>query len=169
MVRRLLNTLTPSDPPHVAYAAHLALLSYSEMESSTKVLDSVQNLQMLATNNGHSNVALLALVIRLRIQLSEGLWPTVGSSLNEAEEALQIRFPDPTANPPITTEVPAAETALRLHLLIMGVVYYTYAGDIENASLRLTRLHELLDKGALTKLGEFGIIEVSAHIYYFLL
>jgi hypothetical protein len=151
----------------VAYSAHLALISYSETESSKKVLDTVQNLQILAANNGHSNVSLLAQVIRLRIQLSEGLWPTIGSSLNETEEALQIRFPDPNADSLPSTEVPAAETALRLHLLIMGVVYYTYAGDMEHASLRLTRLHELLDKGALTTLGEFGTVEVSALIRLF--
>ncbi|KAF8346134.1 hypothetical protein F5887DRAFT_962841 [Amanita rubescens] len=159
IVRRLLNTLTSSDPPHVTYTAHLALIFHSEMESSMKMLDSVQNFQTLATNNGHTNVALLAQVIRLRILLGEGLWPIIGTSLNEAEEAFQIKFPDSSAALPLATEVPAAETALRLHVLIMGIIYYTYAGDTENASLRLSRLHELLDKGALTMLGDSGVVE----------
>jgi hypothetical protein len=136
------------------------------MENSMKMLDSVQTFQTLATSNGHTNVALLAQVIRLRILLSEGLWPIIGTSLNEAEEAFQIKFPDSSAALPLATEVPAAETALRLHVLIMGVIYYTYAGDTENASPRLSRLHELLDKGALTMLGDSGVVDVSAHIRF---
>ncbi|KAK2460063.1 hypothetical protein APHAL10511_007897 [Amanita phalloides] len=160
IVRRLLNTLVPSDPPHVAYAAHLALISYSETESPTKVLHSIHTFQALATDNGHGIVALLAQVIRLRVLLREGLWPSVGSSLKEAEDAFHMDLAPSSASPTPKAEQSAAQTALQLHLLIMGVVYYTYAGDMENASSRLTKLHELLDSTALNGLGDSGIVEL---------
>ena len=149
------------------YAAHLALISYSELESYSKILDLIQNFRILAANNGHSNVELLAQVIRLRVLLKEELWPFVGTSLKEAEEAFQMDFD--VVNPALSqrTEEPEAETALQLHLLIMGVVYYTYTGDVGKSSSRLNRLHELLDKGALKKLGPSGIIEVSAYTRLF--
>ncbi|KAF8621735.1 hypothetical protein AX15_007535 [Amanita polypyramis BW_CC] len=159
IVRRLLNTLLPSDPPHIVYTAHLALISYSETESCTKVFDLIQKFRTLATNNGHGNIELLAQVIRLRVLLREELWPLVGTSLKDAEEASHMNFEAVDAVSSQATEEAEAVMALRLHLLIMGVVYYTYTGDIENSSSRLTRLHELLDKGALKKLGPSGTVE----------
>ena len=130
------------------------------MESSTKLLDAIQHFQTVAANNGHNAVVLLAQIIRLRVFLQEGSWPAIGPALKEAEEAFRMNFDNESVSP--TADGPAAELGLRVHLLIMGVVYYTYFGETANASSRLTNLHALLDKGALDKLGESGIVEVNA-------
>ncbi|KIL71185.1 hypothetical protein M378DRAFT_154670 [Amanita muscaria Koide BX008] len=156
-VRRLLNSLVPSDPPHLLYAAHLAVITYSENESSTRLLDAIQSFQAQAANNGHDSVMRLAQVIRLRVLLREGLLQDVGPALGEAEDSLQMNIS--SEGLPLETEESAADLCLRLHLLIMGVVYYTYAGDVSSTTSRLTKLHELLDQGSINKLGTTGIIE----------
>ena len=45
-------------------------------------------------------------------------------------------------------------TALRAHTLLVGIIYFTYAGESENAGLRLKALHAILDEGVLTGGGK---------------
>jgi hypothetical protein len=54
----------------------------------------------------------------------------------------------------------AFESSMAIHVLIMGVVFHTYAGDASDASIRLTHLHILLDSGAAKK-APSGIIQAS--------
>jgi hypothetical protein len=69
------------------------------------------------------------------------------------------------------TKTKRAHLVFLVHLLIAGVVYYTYTGDAAGASERLRRLHALLDAGVLSSKGGGksggGIIEVcllSSHL-----
>ncbi|KAF8636857.1 hypothetical protein AX17_003215 [Amanita inopinata Kibby_2008] len=158
-IRRLLASLPPSDPPHLVYTAYLASITYSEKESTTKVLHAVQNLQNLASDSGHHDIVLLAQVIRLRLLLKEGLWQTIEDALKDTEQALQLNFEVASDHSPPENQESPVEMALRLHVLIMGVTFYTYAGEAVNTASRLTKLHELLDSGALSSLGASGIVE----------
>ncbi|KAG6875937.1 hypothetical protein C0993_006661 [Termitomyces sp. T159_Od127] len=110
-------------------------------------------------------VVLLSTVIKLQLLVRHGMWSTVGDALADAEKAFEafdaslrtVPSPplelsptttnSPTSNPTATLD-PVPGT-LRTHLLMLGVLYHTYAGDAQTASTRLRSLHELLDTGIL--------------------
>ncbi|KAK0450523.1 uncharacterized protein EV420DRAFT_738131 [Desarmillaria tabescens] len=100
LLRRLLNSFLPSDPPHAIYAAHLTLISHLTTSNSSSSISSpketkaplsaIQALADLADNNRHSSVKLYALVLKLRTLVSSNLWESVDDALRSAEEALGI-------------------------------------------------------------------------------
>lgn len=64
------------------------------------------------------------------------------------KEQIFIMFDDPL------------EVSMVLHVLIMGIVYYTHGGNAAAASPRLSHLHALLDSDALSKFPE-GVVDAS--------
>ncbi|PFH47789.1 hypothetical protein AMATHDRAFT_66920 [Amanita thiersii Skay4041] len=165
ITRRLINSYLPSEPLHVVYAAHLSYISFSENENLSKLLDAIQDLQNLATKNKHDDVVHLARVIRLRALTKEGECQGAGEALSDAEQATGLNLDNEVSQAPLDVDVSPVITTLRLHILVMGVVYFTYAGDSAKAASRLTRLHELLDKRSLDSLGATGVVEfpLSGH------
>ncbi|KAK0491786.1 hypothetical protein EDD18DRAFT_540287 [Armillaria luteobubalina] len=100
LLRRLLNSFLPSDPPHTIYAAHLTLISHLITSSSSSSISSpkemkaplsaIQVLADLADKNRHSSLKTYALVLKLRALVSLNLWESIDDALREAEEALGI-------------------------------------------------------------------------------
>lgn len=118
-------------------------------------------------------VGLLACVIRLRTLVGFGMWDHVETAVQDAETvlglgALFIEAGGSSHTSDLKAKKATVETALTLHVLIMAVTFYTYAGDASGANMRLKVLHALLDAGALTSLGQNGIIEVrNPHLALF--
>ncbi|THV03684.1 hypothetical protein K435DRAFT_851631 [Dendrothele bispora CBS 962.96] len=112
LLRKLLPTFLPTDPPHIVYTAHLKyiehLLEPSPSPSSPKMqsgllspapappkdirtaLTAIQAMQNLALKNDHTQVILLTRMIRLRILVSTGIWEQVSDALVEVEEMLGL-------------------------------------------------------------------------------
>jgi hypothetical protein len=200
----------PPDPPHILYAAHLALIhshatearspSPSPGHSPTKraanpalqrALGAIQDLHALASSrvpaassspptprkNGHAQVALLARFLFLHTLVRHGEWERVGPALELAEAEAgfwDVGNGSPEAGGdagrqeaaasmgkdtvPVGTKE-AATLQLEIHILIMGVVYHTYAGTAAKAAERLGRLHAILDSVGVDKGGD-GVVEV---------
>lgn len=169
VLRRLIASSLPSDPPALVYSAHLALISQLAVPTSsapaldtptkkppqTKVqaihasLDALTTLRALSTHNSHGEITLLADVVRLRVLVDNAMWGSVGGALGVCEEGLQA------ASSADSTLL----TSLKLHTLILGVLFHTHTGDAKGAGERLTRLHALCDAGGLDDAGA-GVVEV---------
>ncbi|KAF9476022.1 hypothetical protein BDN70DRAFT_839938 [Pholiota conissans] len=171
----LTNFIISSDPPHVTYTAHLAYITslssisadddsppYSPSSASLKALSAIRDLHDLAQRNNHHEVVRLAMVLELRDLVQNGVWSRVSASLasNEEELGIQATSSDP-APPPKDIKHTNLAKALIVHVLIIGVIYYTYVGESANAISRLKQLHDMLDGGALDAFGTSGIVEVE--------
>lgn len=164
-LRRLLSSfLLPSDPPHVTYSAHLALIEnltntavdWSPKNATLKALGAIQDLHTLAVRNQHPSVSKMASVLRLRTLVHDGAWDKVLESLDLAEQELTI-----TDTVPPLSKQSSAETVLIVHVLLLGIIFHTYTGDVTKAQTRTKMLHEMLDGNALGAFGNSGIMEVS--------
>ncbi|RDX44285.1 hypothetical protein OH76DRAFT_1359850 [Lentinus brumalis] len=152
-------------------------------------LASVQELEDRATAQKHSQVALLARVLRTRILVAASMWADLAEAIQSAEAALGLSYEaasTPKARKPLhpsqangTTEPGAPgkgtqpapveqtfimfedafEAAMAVHLLMLSVVYYTHAGEATEVSPRLSHLHALLDSEVLEKFPE-GYVEI---------
>ncbi|RDB22401.1 hypothetical protein Hypma_010501 [Hypsizygus marmoreus] len=168
-LRRLLSSFfAPSDPPHMLYSAHLALVhsyateaesSNSNPQSLTKCLGGVQDLHSCSVSASSSLVSLLALLIRLQLLVRHGLFEQVADALAAAEKGFEDYATAPNAPDSIATSKSSIPSPMQIHLLIVGVLYHTYAGDAGAAAERLRTLHALLDSGALNPGGD-GIMEI---------
>jgi len=161
--------MTPAPPPknkanspqtRPIQDIHAALTALSQLESESIRME-------------HRNVTILSHLIRLRLLVSSGLWDQAETALKAAEDSLQLDFPVPVADGStspvkrteyIMFEGSAFERAMALHALIIGVVFYTYAGSDASSTARLNHLHALMDNGALKGL-EDGIVEVRQYLY----
>ncbi|KAG2110691.1 hypothetical protein DEU56DRAFT_896675 [Suillus clintonianus] len=110
ILRRLIASLAPSDPPGTVYAAHLALITQittpppssnatanlSPAPPGAPVLQAtlaaIDTLITLARKNHHPRIIALAHVIRLRVLLRASAWPQVGAALDTAEAVLGLIF-----------------------------------------------------------------------------
>ncbi|KAK0209314.1 hypothetical protein DFS33DRAFT_1498375, partial [Desarmillaria ectypa] len=118
LLRRLLDSFLPSDPPHTIYAAHLTLISHLTMSNSSSSISSpketraplsaIQALADLADKNQHFSVKLYALVLKLRTLVSSNLWESVDDALCSAEEALGIECPSGQSSAVIGKQVLAS-------------------------------------------------------------
>jgi len=71
---------------------------------------------------------------------------SVESLLPHCEAALSLLFDEQTAAAlPQSQQLPQEAIHLQMHTLIIGVLYYTLVGNAKASSLRLSRLHLLLD------------------------
>lgn len=171
--KTLTHFITPSDPPHVHYAAHLAYITslsgvtdseesgpYSPSNASLRALGAIRDLHTLATRNSHTEVALFALVLELRDLVHNGVWNRVGESLLNVEKELKLTAEFDSAKPPTIIGATNLEKVLIVHVLIIGVLYYTYTGDYANSQPRIKKLHDMLDGEALDAFGPSGIIDI---------
>ena len=89
---------------------------------------------------------------------TSGINVTITGSLSRSNSNNSING----SNTDTDTRTKRACLILLIHLLMAGVVYHTYAGDVTSASERLKRLHALIDAGALNSEGggrSDGILE----------
>ncbi|KAG1902737.1 uncharacterized protein F5891DRAFT_1215571 [Suillus fuscotomentosus] len=110
ILRRLIASFVPSDPPGTVYDAHLALITQIiTLPPSTNTaantspaplgapalqatLTAIDTLITLARKNHHSQIIALAHVIRLRVLLRASAWAQVGAALDTAEAVLGLMF-----------------------------------------------------------------------------
>ncbi|KAG2350400.1 hypothetical protein BDR05DRAFT_1054523 [Suillus weaverae] len=110
ILRRLIASFVPSDPPGTVYDAHLALITQITTPSPSSnaaantspaplgapalqaTLTAIDTLITLARKNHHPRIIALAHVIRLCILLRAGAWAQVGAALDTAEAALGLMF-----------------------------------------------------------------------------
>ncbi|KAK7448874.1 hypothetical protein VKT23_013605 [Stygiomarasmius scandens] len=109
LLRKLLPTFLPTDPPHIVYTSHLKYIQHllePPTPSSSKMpprspapaapkdtrttLTAIQVMQNLALKNDHTQVVLLTRMIRLRLLVAVGIWEQVGDALAEVEETLGL-------------------------------------------------------------------------------
>ncbi|EGO18936.1 hypothetical protein SERLADRAFT_418607 [Serpula lacrymans var. lacrymans S7.9] len=104
VLRRAISALNQSDPPHIVYTAHLALIEHLSSSTTPQdiyaALDAVNALQSVAINNAHPRIVLLTHVLNLRICTAAEMWDRVQLSLSSAEGALGLSY-DPAAPGPI--------------------------------------------------------------------
>ncbi|KAI6135975.1 hypothetical protein F5141DRAFT_1071511 [Pisolithus sp. B1] len=119
VLRRLISTFVPSDPPTVVYTAHLALLTQltfcppaSNLSHGNGTNDSISfhphrnppeaqaaltaltNLSAIAVQNQHFSILKLVAVSRLRVLVAAEMWDMVGDALQGAEKLLSLAFHD---------------------------------------------------------------------------
>ncbi|KAG1786474.1 uncharacterized protein HD556DRAFT_1053488 [Suillus plorans] len=110
ILRRLIASFVPSDPPGTVYDAHLALITQiitlppsPNTAGNTSpaplgapalqaTLTAIDTLITLARKNHHSQIIALAHVIRLRVLLRASAWAQVGAALDTAEAVLGLIF-----------------------------------------------------------------------------
>ncbi|KAI6139931.1 hypothetical protein BKA82DRAFT_4219218 [Pisolithus tinctorius] len=119
VLRRLISTFVPSDPPTIVYAAHLALITQltssspaspfshaKGADSSVSIqphtnppevqaaLTAFINLSAIAAQNQHFSMLKLVAVLRLRVLVAAEMWDMVGDALEGAEKLLSLVFDD---------------------------------------------------------------------------
>ena len=145
-----------SDPKKLLPPSSPSTLSVSDIQGALQL---TTELNAFARQNGpgHKDVVLLSVVLRLRTLVRAEMWHSgpsddlnaansVESLLPHCEAALSLSFDEHAAAPPAQPQqLPQEIIHLQIHALIIGVLYYTLVGDARASSLRLTRLHLLLD------------------------
>lgn len=151
--------------------------SPADFQAASQTLQTLRN---LAASNKHQDVVVLADVIRLRTLVTGGMWEEVGIGTRDVEKALGMDFTDaatPLESPaprcppkdadsvlanaaePTVGTVDAVTSALQVHTLIMAITFYTMSGNFKQASIRLLKLHEILDSNALAECSD-GFLRV---------
>ncbi|KAG1805584.1 uncharacterized protein BJ212DRAFT_1391745 [Suillus subaureus] len=110
ILRRLIASFVPSDPPATVYNAHLTLIAKittpppsSNAAANTTpaplgapalqaILAAIDTLITLARKNHHPRIISLAHVIRLCVLLRANAWTQVGAALDTAEAVLGLMF-----------------------------------------------------------------------------
>lgn len=185
-LKRILNSLSPNEPPHVIYSTHLSLIASLNAQASDglpnhmRCLDAINTLQQLAKQNCHKPIVQLASVLRLHALIQASLWGDIGESLEAAEVLLQMadtlkayanerqyKSTD-TKNSSATYQPPSLkssfDSALVVHTLVLGIIFHTYRGDTGFSAVRLRWLHELLDV-QLPNFPKTGIFKVTIVCY----
>ena len=163
--------------PWLIYTTHLTSIAHALSSAPPDLAGAFAALQMchnVAESLGDSRVQLLTYVLRLRTLVDAGMWDAVGDSLALAESALGLVYDklntvdkgkrkeqsiDEKKKEEFISFDDPLESAMAIHVLIMGVVYYTNAGKSREGSSRLSHLHALLDSDALA-LFPNGVIDV---------
>ncbi|KAG6840040.1 hypothetical protein C0991_009413 [Blastosporella zonata] len=104
---------------------------------------------------------------KLQLLVRHGVWKAVPEALEQAEKLFGTYDSLSTTSDPAPAFPPASSTqssspkakencghppvpaTLRTHLLVLSVLFHTYAGDAQTATERLSVLHALLDTGVL--------------------
>ncbi|KAI6031095.1 hypothetical protein PISMIDRAFT_671699 [Pisolithus microcarpus 441] len=119
VLRRLISTFVPSDPPTIVYAAHLALVTQLTSSPPTSQhsqgngtnesiylhpptnppevqasLTALTNLSAIAAQNQHFSMVKLVAVLRLRVLVAAEMWEMVRDALQAAEKLLLLAFDD---------------------------------------------------------------------------
>lgn len=154
------NLLAPVPPSHNSSTATISSTppapSHSDISSA---LQATSDLHVLARQNGpgHELVIQLAIVLRLRTLARAEMWHarpnedlnagnSIAALLPRCEATLYLQFNEPAnSQAPIPPELPSETLHLQMHTLIISVLYYALVGNAKASSLRLSRLHVLLD------------------------
>ncbi|KAI0275428.1 hypothetical protein BC834DRAFT_852822 [Gloeopeniophorella convolvens] len=162
LLRRLLDSFQPHDPPSLIYVTNLALIHhFHATQDHHGALNATRALQSLAEKNGHIHVSVLAHVLHLQSLISAAQYAGVPAVLESTERALGLSFSasqDKESAPIINVEIPV-EGMLVAHALILGIIYYAHEGNSPASSPRLSYLHALLDSGVLDAFPD-GIVSV---------
>jgi hypothetical protein len=99
---------------------------------------------------------------RSKPRIPAGVTPASSYASFTAEASASLTNPGSTPVPQATflTFADPFEYSMAIHTLILGVVWYTYAGIAAEADPRLSHLHALLDEDDLTRRNKAGVIEV---------
>lgn len=168
---------TSSVPSWFTYTAHLTSITHALSSSPPDfafVFNAIQDLLNISQTLNDPHVSLLSHVLRLRTLVDAGMWDNVHDLLELAESVLGLSYvvntpksknksKDSTESAPMQNFVAfddPFEACMAVHVLIMGVVYFTHMADAPNASPRLSHLHALLDSDALQNFKE-GVLNVS--------
>ncbi|KAI0937484.1 hypothetical protein AcV5_005386 [Taiwanofungus camphoratus] len=126
-IRNLIASFLPTDPPHIVYSAHLALIALfitlnapssnpsafspslvctSSLPSQGpqdihSALSAVSDLEALSRAHGHKHVTLLAHVLHLRILVAASMWADVPAAIRCTEAALGLSY-EPTSTPKLS-------------------------------------------------------------------
>ncbi|TDL19376.1 hypothetical protein BD410DRAFT_752259 [Rickenella mellea] len=185
LLKRLTSALSPtpsshsslslsSTPPWLAYTAHLTSIAHALALSPPdlpSVFSTIQDLHDLSRRLADPRVTLLTHVIRLRTLVDAGMWEGVAASLQLAESVLGLSYDTNTYIPPAQRKEKekeqafvffedALEAAMAIHVLVLGVVYFTHTGASKDASPRLSHLHALLDSDALNLFAD-GTVDIK--------
>ncbi|KAG6913200.1 hypothetical protein DXG01_008828, partial [Tephrocybe rancida] len=154
-LRRLLASSPAMYPLHMQAHLHLELIYVLE-SSSADISKPLAALGRLSPALGP-----LCGLIRLQLFVMRGLWAQVPQALEEVEALFPAVSPPTTPAPDPASSASAANESkteevkqnipptLRAHLLTLGVLFHTYAGDAAAAGTRLGALHALMDTGVL--------------------
>ncbi|TEB28133.1 hypothetical protein FA13DRAFT_1690790 [Coprinellus micaceus] len=116
-LKRLLSSfLTPADPPHLVYTAHLAHIASfsvaggegSEGVPTAQSLKAIRDMNDVAVGRGDESIVKLAAVLRLHTLVQMGSWDTVLEALSDAESLLS--FPSSSSSPSSFPSTPADST-----------------------------------------------------------
>lgn len=145
-----------SDPKKSIPPTSPSSLSLSDIQSALQLTSELHTFA-LQNGPGHEVVVQLSAVLRLRTLVRAEMWhtgpsndPNAGNSveslLPHCETALSLFYDEQAvAGPPQSQQLPQESIHLQMHTLIIGVLYYTLVGNAKASSVRLSRLHLLLD------------------------
>ncbi|KAF5376521.1 hypothetical protein D9615_008678 [Tricholomella constricta] len=131
-LRHLLSApATATSLPHLHFAAHLALIhTHASAADHTpsalqKCLAALQDMHFAAAAlPTHPNLVLLLVhVIRLQLLVRHGVWVIVVSALADTEAAFEAY-----EGRSIIVHLNSILPALRVHVLMLGVLFHTHAG-----------------------------------------
>jgi hypothetical protein len=91
--------------------------------------------------------------------------PSTNTTQENPQSSSSSRISEQTQPPPVMEPKNPLfqdpfEAAVALHVVIIGIVYFTHVGAVAEANPRLAHLHAMLDGGALELFPE-GIVQVK--------
>ncbi|KAG8939854.1 26S proteasome regulatory subunit rpn6 [Tulasnella sp. 424] len=135
-----------------------------------------QKAQSIAHSQGDKQISTLALATRLQVLMRPELWELLGETCESVEEALGFGFEEEMGHAQQTdsetnqsgsvvmqTDSESQESTssssatdptplflgMKIHVLMLGILYHTPIANPKFASIRLSVLHDLLDSDAL--------------------
>ncbi|KAG8904545.1 hypothetical protein FRB99_001585 [Tulasnella sp. 403] len=178
-LKRELSSITSSDSSATVYTCYftfIASLLSTSMAPGTPppdipvALTTLQTLRAIATNRGDVEVATFCLATRLQILVHAEMWDLIGEACDQVEEALGLTCTPPgavTEGCTDNTSLPAEKVkrtplylSMKIHALILLVIYYTHTTQPRLAALRLGLLHDALDSDALSTFPD-GVVSVT--------
>ncbi|KAG8893001.1 hypothetical protein FRC01_013820, partial [Tulasnella sp. 417] len=189
MLKREINTLNAADSSSTVYTCYFtyihALLSSTPSQSPdySGALSTLQKVQSIALSRGDKQITTLALATRLQVLMRAELWELVGETCESVEEALGLTFEEgegqrdtqqtdqsvsvipPTESQESTSSSSAIDPTplflcMKIHVLMLSILYHTRISNSKLASARLSALHDLLDSDALENFPS-GVLPVT--------
>ncbi|KAF9236547.1 hypothetical protein BU15DRAFT_49857 [Melanogaster broomeanus] len=147
LLRRLIASFTPSDPPSIVYVAHLALITQLTSTPATSrdtstfapelqaTLSAITALSMFAAQNRHPAIEDLAAVLRVSVLVMAEMWDLVGDALGAAERALCLAF-----NNGQGVEHPKGQESHEAKQPTPEALMRSYARDVHNSASTQSQL-----------------------------
>ncbi|KAG8935972.1 hypothetical protein FRC00_010048 [Tulasnella sp. 408] len=185
-----LNAADSSSTVYTCYFTYInALLSSTPTQSPdySGALSTLQKVQSIAHSRGDKQITTLALATRLQVLMRAELWELVGETCESVEEALGFTFEEqdgqrdtqqtdggtnqsvsvimPTESQESTSSSSATDPTplflcMKIHVLMLSILYHTRISNSKLASARLGALHDVLDSDALENFPS-GVLQVT--------